>query len=224
MKQAAVFVLIFSAAAAWPQSPNKAAEAAAAAAGRAFEAIDATSAGRPASPDQAQSAPALPADAAQSVPAQPAEPDAVAVPAAMTDEDAPELDIETFLRTRVTLVARQHLGVPYKSAGISPDGFDCSGLVYFAYREAAGMELSRSTTGLWTSGKAVASKDVKPGDVLIFTTVRAGASHAGIVLENGAEGIVFIHAASQGSQTGVIISRLNENYYRSRFMGARSYF
>ncbi|MDR2181919.1 MAG: C40 family peptidase [Treponema sp.] len=233
MKQAAVFVLMLSAAALWAQTP---AEAAAAAAGKAFEAMMAERLPADRPPDQtpapARNAAEEPASAARADPAvapapadsAAAETDAGAAPAAIADEDAPELDIETFLRTRITLAARQHLGVPYKTAGAGPDGFDCSGLVYFAYREAAGMELSRSTAGLWNSGKAIAAKDAKPGDVLIFTTVRAGASHAGIVLENGEAGIVFIHAASQGSRTGVIISRLNETYYRSRFMGARTYF
>ena len=141
-----------------------------------------------------------------------------------TEEDAPELDIEILLRNRVTKLAQEYLGVPYKYAGISPDGFDCSGFVYFIYREAAGMEVSRSTVGIWNSGKKMTLAQVRPGDVLVFTTVRAGASHTGIVLENGPKGIIFIHAASQGSKTGVIISSMNESYYKTRFMGARSYF
>ena len=143
---------------------------------------------------------------------------------AITEEDAPELDIEALLRTRITLFAQEHLGVPYKYAGISPEGFDCSGFVYFVYREAAGMDVSRSSVGIWNSGKKITLDQVRPGDVLVFTTVRAGASHTGIVLENGPRGIIFIHSASQGSQTGVIISNMNESYYKTRFMGARSYF
>jgi cell wall-associated NlpC family hydrolase len=140
------------------------------------------------------------------------------------EDEAPELDIEVLLRQLIAEKTQQYLGVPYKAAGITPEGFDCSGFVYFIYREVTGMELSRSTVGLWTSGKAVSTKDVKPGDVLIFTTVRAGASHAGIVLENTPQGIIFTHAASQGSKVGVITSGLYENYYTSRFMGARTYF
>jgi hypothetical protein len=141
-----------------------------------------------------------------------------------TEEELPELDIETLLRRRITEAAREYLGVPYKYAGISPQGFDCTGLIYFVYREAAGMEVSRSSVGIWNSGKHIPLAQVRPGDVLVFTTVRPGASHAGIVLENGPQGILFIHAASQGSQTGVIISNLNERYYKARIMGARSYF
>jgi len=145
-------------------------------------------------------------------------------PSAGIEEDSPELDIETLLRRRITETAQKYLGVPYKYAGISPEGFDCSGFVHFVYREAAGMEVSRSTVGIWNSGKKIALAQVRPGDVLVFTTVRAGASHTGIVLENSSRGVTFIHAASQGAQTGVIISNMSESYYKTRFMGARSYF
>jgi hypothetical protein len=144
--------------------------------------------------------------------------------ASAAEEPEPELDIEIILRRRITEVAQEYLGVPYKTAGITPEGFDCSGFIYFVYREAAGMDVSRSTVVIWNSGKKVPLAQVKPGDVLVFTTVRAGASHAGIVLENGPGGITFAHAASKGSKTGVIISNLNENYYKARVMGARSYF
>ena len=140
------------------------------------------------------------------------------------DENTPELDIETLLRNRITVFAQEYLGVPYKYAGISPEGFDCSGFVYYVYREAAGMDVSRSSVGIWNSGKKIALDQVRPGDVLVFTTVRAGASHTGIVLENGSKGVIFIHAASQGSETGVIISNMNESYYKSRYLGARCYF
>jgi cell wall-associated NlpC family hydrolase len=146
---------------------------------------------------------------------------AYAVP---SDEDVPELHMEVLLRERITKTALQCLGVPYKYAGASLEGFDCSGLVYYAYYEAAGMELSRSAEGLWAGGEAVVLDNVKPGDVLVFATVRSGAIHAGIVLENTETGVTFIHAASQGPELGVIISSLNERYYKTRFMGARSYF
>jgi ABC-type Fe3+-hydroxamate transport system substrate-binding protein len=153
-----------------------------------------------------------------------AETNTVDTAASSADEDVPELDIEVLLRERIVKTALQCLGVPYKYAGVNPEGFDCSGLIYYAYREAAGMELSRSTEGLWTGGKAVVLEALKPGDVLVFTTIRPGASHAGIVVENTEKGVTFVHAASQGPELGVIVSNLNERYYKTRFMGARSYF
>jgi len=140
------------------------------------------------------------------------------------ESNIPELDIETVLRNLIVETAQNQLGVPYRAAGITPEGFDCSGFVYYVYREAASMTVSRSSVGLWNSGRSVPLAQVRPGDVLVFTTVRAGASHTGIVIENGPQGIRFIHAASQGRQTGVIISNMNEQYYRTRFMGARNYF
>jgi hypothetical protein len=141
------------------------------------------------------------------------------------DEELPELDIEVFLRSRISKIAQQYLGVSYKYAGVSPSGFDCSGLVYFVFLEAAGMEVSRSTVGLWKTGKPVKLAEARQGDLLIFTTVRPGSSHVGIVLENSPEeGIRFIHAASGGSKRGVIISGLNEAYYKARVMGARTFF
>jgi len=144
--------------------------------------------------------------------------------AAINDENLPELDIEALLRRRITEMAQEYLGVPYKIGGVTPVGFDCSGFVFFVFREAAGMAVSRSTVGLWNSGKKITLAQVRPGDVLVFTTVRAGASHAGIVLENGPQGVTFIHAASQGAKIGVIISNMKESYYKSRFLGARNYF
>ncbi|MDR1389996.1 MAG: C40 family peptidase [Treponema sp.] len=218
IKHYVAVMLIFFTAGLWAQNS---AAAAAAAAERAFDAMDAVSP----SADKTRTnkaATVLPAEQSGKTQAEPEE--EIKTAALVLDDDAPELDIEALLRKRITLVVQQQLGVPYRAAGINSEGFDCSGLIYFVYREAAGMELSRSTVGLWKSGKAVASADIKPGDVLIFTTVREGASHAGIVIENGDQGIIFIHAASQGSKRGVIVSNLGERYYRMRFMGARSYF
>jgi hypothetical protein len=166
----------------------------------------------------------LSACVSQEISADSAETDAAGIAAASMDEDVPEFDIEVLLRERIVKTALQCLRVPYKYAGAGPEGFDCSGLIYYAYREAAGMELSRSTEGLWIGGKALVLDEVKPGDVLVFTTIRPGASHAGIVVENTEKGVTFVHAASQGPELGVIISNLNERYYKTRFMGARSYF
>ncbi|MDR0600018.1 MAG: C40 family peptidase [Treponema sp.] len=166
-----------------------------------------------------------PRDKAGAAPPEKSAPPAIAGTApARAGGDEPELDIEAVYRRLITTAAREYLGVPYRYAGVSPQGFDCSGFIYFIYREAAGMEVSRSSAGLWGGGKKITLAQVRPGDVLLFTTVRAGPSHAGIVLENGPGGVLFIHAASQGAQTGVIISNLNEGYYKARFLGARNYF
>jgi cell wall-associated NlpC family hydrolase len=138
-----------------------------------------------------------------------------------TYEEAPELDIEALLRRRITETALNYLETPYKYAGLSPEGFDCSGFIWFVYHEAAGIELPRSAAGMWKQGKPVT--EAREGDILVFTTIRPGPSHAGIVLENSPDGISFIHAASSGPQLGVIVSRLAESYYKTRYLGARTF-
>jgi len=112
------------------------------------------------------------------------------------------------------------LGVPYVSGGISREGLDCSGLVYRVLQDTAGMDVSRGVEGLFHSGLAV-TFPLHIGDLLFFDTESKGEpsapSHVGIYAGNGK----FIHAASEGSRTGVIISTLDSPYYRERFLGAR---
>jgi cell wall-associated NlpC family hydrolase len=140
------------------------------------------------------------------------------------DESAPELDIESFIRGRIVQTALACRGAPYKYGGRTMDGFDCSGFIYYVFYEAVGIEMPRSTEGLWKGGAPAAVESLKPGDIVVFTTVRSGASHAGIVTENSAAGVRFVHAASDGPQLGVIVSGLEERYYKTRYMGGRNYF
>ncbi|GHV24585.1 hypothetical protein FACS189498_1950 [Spirochaetia bacterium] len=134
-----------------------------------------------------------------------------------------EFDREAGSRASIAATAKQYLGTPYKYGGTTAKGFDCSGFIWFVYHKEMGMELPRTTGGLWDKGRAVNMADLKPGDILVFATVKKGPSHAGIVLENSKTGVTFIHAASDGPKTGVIVSGLNEAYYKKRLMGARSF-
>ena len=111
--------------------------------------------------------------------------------------------------------AYEYLGTPYVYAGISKDGVDCSGLVYAVFKEVTGKELPRSVSVLYEAGTKITGT-LLPGDLLFFNTV-GGVSHVGIYI--GAKKI--IHAASDGPETGVIISSLEENYYKTRYLGAR---
>jgi len=112
------------------------------------------------------------------------------------------------------------LGVPYVSGGISREGVDCSGLVYRVLQDVAGMEVSRGVEGLFHSGLPV-TYPLHIGDLIFFDTESKGEPsvpcHVGIYAGNGK----FIHAASEGSHTGVIISELDSPYYHQRFLGAR---
>jgi len=116
--------------------------------------------------------------------------------------------------------ALSYLGVPYVSGGVSRTGLDCSGLVFRALEDATGAGASRGVEALFHEGATVIYP-IHLGDLLFFDTESQGqprcASHVGIYAGSGR----FVHAASEGSRTGVIVSRISDPYYRDRFLGAR---
>jgi hypothetical protein len=116
--------------------------------------------------------------------------------------------------------ARTFLGVPYVHGGDSRQGVDCSGLVYRVFHDLLGMDLSRGVEGLFRTGLKVQSP-LHVGDLLFFDTDETPPlttpTHVGIYAGGGR----FVHAASEGSKTGVIVSELASPYYRDRFIGAR---
>lgn len=120
------------------------------------------------------------------------------------------------VRSRIVSFAQQFLGVPYVYGAASPAGFDCTGLIYYTYKEVAGLTIPRSTRHLAAFGTKITLAQALPGDVLIFNTI-GGPSHAGIYIGDNQ----VLHAASAGSKTGVIISRMTESYYATRFLYGR---
>lgn len=113
--------------------------------------------------------------------------------------------------------AYKYLKTPYKYAGITKEGMDCSGFIYRSALDGLEITIPRSTKGLAGFVKRISNKEVQPGDLLFFHTVGNKLSHVGIYIGNGE----FIHAASQGEHTGVIISSLDEKYWKNtyRFAG-----
>ncbi len=100
-------------------------------------------------------------------------------------------------------------GVPYVWGGSSPGGFDCSGLVVWAYAQAGYGGLPHYTGSLWSSGVHVASSDLAPGDLVFFH----GLSHVGIYIGGGQ----FVHAPHTGDV--VKVSSLSDPWYSSGFDG-----
>ncbi len=116
---------------------------------------------------------------------------------------------------RVAEEALRYLGVPYRLAGADSAGVDCSGLVSAVWAAVTGDTLPRTVTGLIEQGERVQGP-VQVGDLLFFDTT-GGPSHVGIALDSRR----FVHAASEGPATGVIVSSVDERYYRDRFLEAR---
>lgn len=119
------------------------------------------------------------------------------------------------LQIRAVSAALNYVGTPYKLGGTNEKGLDCSGLVFASMHELVPTALPRTTRDLFQEGKSI-EQALLPGDLIFFDTA-GGPSHVGIFSGEGH----FIHAASEGPKTGVIVSSLSENYYRSRFLGAR---
>ena len=127
---------------------------------------------------------------------------------------------EASLPDSVVRAAMAYLGVPYSHGGDSREGLDCSGLVHRVFRETAGLDLPRGVNSLFHTGTPVL-RPLHIGDLLFFDTtedvIPSVPAHVGVYI--GADR--FVHAASEGSKTGVIVSSLRYPYYRARFLRAR---
>jgi cell wall-associated NlpC family hydrolase len=102
------------------------------------------------------------------------------------------------------------LGTPYVWAGSQPGGFDCSGLVMWAFAQV-GVSLPHSSYAQYGYGVPVSRDQLQPGDLVFFD----GLGHVGIYIG----GDQFVHAPHTGDV--VKISSLSEDWYASTYVGAR---
>ena len=107
-------------------------------------------------------------------------------------------------------VALSYLGTPYVWAGASPGGFDCSGLVMYAYSQV-GISLPHSSYAMWGDGTPVPRDQLEPGDLVFFD----GLGHVGLYIGGGQ----FVHAPHTGDV--VKVSNLDDGWYASSYVGAR---
>lgn len=112
--------------------------------------------------------------------------------------------------------AQTYLGTPYALGGSTGRGIDCSGLVYRAGLDGPDIQLPRTVETLSSFAEHIPDQSRDRGDLVFFNTT-GKISHVGIYLGDGA----FIHSASEGPETGVIVSKLNESYWNKayRFTG-----
>ncbi len=114
------------------------------------------------------------------------------------------------------LVKRAHtaIGTPYVLGGSNPGGFDCSGLVKWAYK-GVGIKLPRTAREQSVIGKKISRvEDMRAGDIVAFRHPKRG-YHTGIYVGDGK----FIH--SPRKRTTVRINSLSDPYFRSTLLGAR---
>lgn len=108
------------------------------------------------------------------------------------------------------------LGIRYKYGGTDPEsGVDCSGLVRYVFKDAWGADLPRTSEEMSRLGEKVDARELQPGDLVFYNTLRRSFSHVGIYLGENR----FIHAPSGGGQ--VRIESMDGSYWKKRFNGAR---
>jgi cell wall-associated NlpC family hydrolase len=110
------------------------------------------------------------------------------------------------------------VGTPYRWGGNTPDsGFDCSGLIGFVYRDAAGISLPRSTREMIVmQAPNVGKEGLQTGDLIFFATNGGSqVSHAGIYVGEGR----FVHAPATGGT--VKLDSLSKAYWQKAYLSAK---
>jgi cell wall-associated NlpC family hydrolase len=163
--------------------------------------------GGAAAPVAPHPAPADPASA-------PADPASSAAPRTRGSSPAPRISggrIDGYELAGTALALR---GIPYRSGGADPKGFDCSGFIQYVFSQY-GLSLPRAVREQYQVGKKVKAEDLAPGDILFFATTDPGPSHVAIAVG----GDQFVHAPS--STDVVRVEHLSSSYWSPRYLGAR---
>lgn len=143
-------------------------------------------------------------------------------------------DTEDFFLASISDTRKQLLdyaltfqGVPYVWGGVSPNGFDCSGFVYYVFNNGINCPLARASTEQYKISVKIDESDREPGDLIFFKDLSSGKiDHVGIYyglyIGNdqrlyGKE--VFLSAVSEGPRTGIVLAATDENYWKKHFLG-----
>ena len=133
------------------------------------------------------------------------------------DDYVISVDDSSYLVKQLINAASEYLGTKYKSGGTTPEGFDCSGLMYSTFKKFD-IILPRSSVDMAKIGRKLNEDDIQKGDLIFFrTNGKSVINHVGMVTEISDDEIKFIHSSTQ---KGVIISSTKEPYYGRNFAQA----
>jgi len=134
--------------------------------------------------------------------------------------DFEKANIELSLRLKIVEFAKKFLGYKYVYGAESPEeGFDCSGLVQYVYKNF-GISVLRTASSQMGQGKKIDKSELLPGDLVFFKdpdNPSKAAGHVGIYIGNDE----FIHAPKPGDV--VKITSLSNSYYVRYYAGSRTY-
>jgi cell wall-associated NlpC family hydrolase len=123
------------------------------------------------------------------------------------------------LAAQVVNTALDAMGTPYRWGGSDDNGFDCSGLIQYAYAQH-GILLPRASRDQIRMGLPVEPRleALRPGDILGFSVERAGVTHVGLYVGNGQ----FIHSASGGVKlSSLTATDPDSRWWQQRLVAAR---
>ncbi len=124
-----------------------------------------------------------------------------------------EQPVEAITNERLISFLESWYGTPYKFGGADRLGIDCSAFCSQLMDSVYGIALPRTAQSQFEMGVRIKKNQLQQGDLVFFNTT-GGISHVGVYLANDK----FVHAATSA---GVMISDLNDMYYKKRFIGAR---
>lgn len=128
------------------------------------------------------------------------------------------VDIDMEDNHRLYIEASKWMQTPHQLGGNNKNGVDCSGFTQHIYRKVYKKKIPRSSQEQYRKAHKVSKGKLKEGDLVFFSASRSRKqiSHVGIYLKNN----LFVHTSSS---QGVIISNLNEKYYRRNWVAGGRY-
>ena len=113
-------------------------------------------------------------------------------------------------------LAHKQLGKPYVWGAEGPNSFDCSGLIYYVYKNAASITLPRTSSAQYSAGVAVSRSNLKAGDLIFSSTDGTGnITHVAIYVGDGQ----MIHAPRNGKNVEKV--SISNSYWNKAYVGAR---
>jgi hypothetical protein len=123
-----------------------------------------------------------------------------------------EEEVETVTNDRLIIFLEDWYGTPYKYGGSGKTGIDCSAFTCVMMDTVYNISLPRTSREQYATGKRITKSDLSQGDLVFFNTT-GGVSHVGVYLNNNK----FVHASTSN---GVMISDLEDGYFKKRYVGA----